>query len=84
MPEQDSKTDAAAVGPFFRAVTPNDRWAVEVWETARPPESSDTEAWYRGTVTLDGRMVVESITTPDTDKLLNWARRQMVEAMRRS
>lgn len=59
---------------FFKATTPDDRVAVEVFECGDA---------FRCTVTLDGTTVLEELQTEDQDKLLQWAQRQMTEAMRR-
>lgn len=64
--------------PFFGAVTPDGRWSIRVTEDEIGP------GWYCATVTLDGRTVVESLTTADADKLIRWTHRQMTEALRRS
>lgn len=61
--------------PFFRATTPDGRIAVQVLEAG---------TLFDCTVTLDGKTVIEELKTEDQDKMFNWARRQMIEAMRRS
>ena len=68
--------------PFFRALTPDGRVAVEV----RVPEESDgAEAvLFQCSVTLDGRTVIEELETLDQHKMLLWMQRQMTEAMRRN
>lgn len=60
----------------FRAVTPDGRWMVEVAEQA--------DSSFKGTVVLDGDNLIEAYVTPDSDKMVRWAYRQMKEAMRRS
>ena len=60
--------------PFFKATTPDGRIAVQVQENG---------SLFECTVTLDGKTVIEELKTEDQDKMFNWTRRQMVEAMRR-
>jgi hypothetical protein len=66
--------------PVFGATTPDGRWTVRVHQAA-PPEGKTGE-WYYATVTLDGMVLTESLTTDDTEKLIRWTRKQMEEAMR--
>jgi len=61
--------------PPLRLLTPDGRWAIEV---------SESEGQFLIRVILDGTTVTESLSTEDSDKAINWARRQMVEALRRS
>jgi len=68
----------------FRAVTPDGRWTVEVRQVVCPLGSDPTYPWFTGTLTLDRQTIVESLTTTDTNKIIHWARRQMVESMRRT
>ena len=60
--------------PFFKATTPDDRIAVAVQHDGSS---------FNCTVTLDGKTVIEELRTEDQDRMLNWTKRQMVEAMRR-
>lgn len=62
--------------PFFGAQSPDGRWIVRVAD----PEA---KGLYFATVTLDG-LLIDSLTTEDTTKLISWTKRQMKEAMRRS
>ena len=64
---------------FFGATTPDGRWAVRVAEL---PDKG--EGWYCASVVLDETNVIDTLETEDTNKLIHWVRRQMVEAMRRS
>ena len=68
--------------PLFKALTPDGRISVEV----RVPEGADSAeaVLFQCSVTLDGKTVIEELKTLDQDKMLNWMRRQMVEAMRRT
>lgn len=66
--------------PVLKASTPDGRWVVEVVKDTAEEEGGP----YTGTLTLDGKLVVEAVKTDDTRRLLNWARRQMTEAMKRS
>jgi hypothetical protein len=59
----------------FRLLTPDGRWAVEV---------SQPNGKFLVQVILDGTTVTESLETEDSDKVLQWAKRQMREVMRRT
>ena len=64
--------------PFFKATTPDGRWAVTVEVTVDLPGE-----WFTGMVTLDGKIVTDTLTTDDSARLIRWARKQMADAMRR-
>lgn len=73
--------DAPPSPPFFRAVSPDNRWTVTV-EVA--PASKDVPGeWFSCFLTLDGETVVESLVTDRQDQMLRWVKRQMESAMRR-
>lgn len=78
-----AKLEPEADNTPFRAVTPDGRWTVEVRQVACPLGNDPTYPWFTGTVTLDQQTIVESLTTTDTNKIIHWARKQMVESMRR-
>lgn len=63
---------------LFRAVTPDDRWAVSV---STSPEGEHTRYWCA--VTLDERHVTASINTLSQERMLTWVQKEMKEAMRR-
>lgn len=63
---------------IFLGSTPDDRIVIKV-----DANVDATGTHYDCTVTLDGKAVLEQLTTEDQNKMLNWAKRQMVEAMRR-
>jgi hypothetical protein len=70
------------VEPFFRATTPDGRISVEVLV---PEGSEGAEAvLFKCSVKVDERDVIEELETLEQNKMLQWVRRQMVEAMRRS
>ena len=69
--------------PFFRALTPDGRTAVEV----RMPEDADdesTEVLFTCTVTIDGTTVIADLETSDQHKMVLWVKKQMGEVMRRT
>lgn len=61
--------------PPLRLITPDGRWAIEV--------SQLEDGQFSVLVILDGTTTTESLFTDDSDKAINWASRQMREAMRR-
>jgi translation elongation factor EF-G len=66
----------AETEPPLRLLTPDGRWAIEVSETE--------DGQFCVLVILDGTTTTESLFTVDSDKAINWAHRQMLEALRRS
>jgi hypothetical protein len=62
--------------PPLRLLTPDGRWAIEV--------SQLEDGQFSVLVILDGATTTESLFTVDSDKAINWAARQMKEAMRRA
>lgn len=61
--------------PPLRMLTPDGRWAIEV--------SQDINGMFNAVVILDGKTTTESLSTEDSDELINWVALQMKEAMRR-
>lgn len=71
--------------PFFRAVTPDARTAVEVRVSEVSTDGiEDSVTLFSCAVTLDNKTVLESLETTDQKKMMSWMKRQMTEAMRRS
>lgn len=68
------RLEVAVSEPILLASTPDDRIVVKV--------EADGET-FNCTVTLDGKTILEQLKTEDQSRMLNWAKRQMVEAMRR-
>lgn len=65
----------------FRGTSPDGRWRVAVDCTL----TCDGEPIdWTAVVTLDGKHVVEELKTQDSEKMMRWAHRQMVEVMRRT
>lgn len=75
--------DIAGEGNWFKATTPDGRWSVVVDVLPQQGEFSEGE-WFEAWVVLDGKNVIESLTTDSQKRLLNWCERQMVAAMRRN
>ena len=59
----------------FRLLTPDGRWSIEV--------TQQEDGQFCVLVMLDGKMNVESLFTDDSEKVINWAIRQMRIVMRR-
>lgn len=76
-----SRFDAPPAPPFFRAVSPDNRWMVTV--EVEPPSDDVPGEWFSCYLTLDGETVLESLVTDNQEKMLKWVRRQMEAAMRR-
>lgn len=66
--------------PFFRAVTPDGRTAVEV----RVPEEEGALVVFSCSVIIDEKTVIANLETQDPQRMLRWAKKQMSEAMRRT
>lgn len=73
--------DAPPAPPFFRAVSPDNRWSVTV--EVEPSSKEYPGEWYSCYLTLDGETVLESLVTDNQEKMLRWTKRQMENAMRR-
>lgn len=58
----------------FCVKSPDGRWALELVED---------EDFYVVTVCLDGAVITDSFRSQDSDKIIAWAQRQMVQIMRR-
>jgi hypothetical protein len=59
----------------FRLLTPDGRWSIEV--------TQQEDGQFCVLVMLDGKTNVESLFSDDSEKVINWAIRQMREVMRR-
>jgi len=72
--------------PFFRAVTPDARTAVEVRvsEVSTDTGEEDSVTLFSCSVTIDNKTVIESLETTDQKKMMSWMKKNMTEAMRRS
>jgi hypothetical protein len=60
----------------LRLSTPDGRWTIEV--------SQQEDGQFCVLVILDGKTTTESLFSDDSEKVINWALRQMREAMRRT
>lgn len=68
--------------PFFKATTPDGRWAVIV--ELEPPTKDFPGEWFSCLVVRDGVHVTESLLTDQQSKMLRWVKRQMKTVMQRS
>lgn len=64
------------VEPPLRMLTPDGRWAIEVSESAGGP--------FYAAVILDGKTLIDSLSTDSDTEIISWVTRQMHEALRRT